>query len=286
MAIQITIDWISATSHETAHRYEYVAYPQLHDWENWKLCAGINGYTLGSSHVSGVKTFYNPQRKDMGKHIIYTGKVLQKLVNFYDIGKFDILRHHIDAGHNITRLDVAIDFIDTDLRVQSFQDAFTEGLAETRLKSASIVKSLSGAGHTLYIGSRKKRKNLVRVYDKQAEAGLDYRCIRVELQIMGKKATKAGIVITNEDNLKQTCLGVIKQVIHFPSIELWHDMMLDVNRVRLNGDIKTESNTRLWLLNQIPKNIAKEIQIDVDFWAQFKMQVDSACGSIGVDFIE
>lgn len=280
--IQLTIDWISATSHVQTETKEYTAHPALHDWENWQEVAGANGYTVGGKHQSGAKVYVNYQRRDMGKHIIYSGKVLQRINKMYDVDSFEILKHHIDSGHNITRIDVAVDFVGYGVKVQDFQNAFMQGHVITRLRSASMIRSLTDNGHTFYLGSRKKRKKLVRVYDKASEQGIDGDWIRVELQLMGRPATELAMRAIRDKSITSVLIGAIIGVADFHTIPVWDLMKHDQLAIKLGSISNDKGNTQKWLLEQCLPALAKEIAIDVKFWAQFTLHLNDLLESVHV----
>jgi len=269
----VTIDWISATAHRAVVDLNYTAHPTLHDWENWIEVNGVNGYTIGAKHESGAKAYVNMDRPDMGKHIIYSGKTMQRIKEMYDTSSIDILNHHIESGHSITRLDIALDFYGAGLTVQDFQDAFMNHHVITRLRSATLVQSLTGSGHTLYIGSRKKRKKLVRVYDKAAEMGWDFNCVRVEVQLMGKPATQAGKKIVSGKSTSDTMLAVMKNVVNFPTINQWNMAVEGKYDVQIGTQYDGVGNTRKWLEETVLPCIAREAVLDANWWIQYEMDL-------------
>lgn len=280
MAIQLIIDWISVTSHNVYPLQSYATHPVLHDWENWKLCSGKNGYNEGCKHESGVSVYKNSQRPDMGYHMIYSGKTLGRIKKMYDVDAIEILAHHIDSGHNITRIDVAIDFLNTGVNVQHFVNAWDNGLVETRLRSASIVKSLTDDGYTFYVGSRKKRKKLVRIYNKGIESGTGLDWVRVELQLMGKPATQLSILMVRDPSIQNAILQAVKDVIHFPSVMVWRDAFSDTQRLKLVSESDRCGDTRKWLEKQVHPCLKREITLDVEWWIQFKMSLESKIGGM------
>lgn len=274
METRLLIDWISATNHKPQTHLQYTAHPALHDWENWEITNGANGYTIGAKHESGAKVYYNPDRKDMGRHIIYSGKVLERINQMYSINSMDVLKYHIETGHNIARIDIALDFVGSAVTVVDFQDAFVAGQSVTRLRSASVIKSLTDRGHTFYIGSKKKRKKLIRIYDKSAEQNWDFPCIRVELQLMGKPATKVAIDAIRGDSVKAVLLGAIKDVIDFPLIQEWTNAMENAENVNLGTEYDGQGDTLTWLNGAVRTSIIKYAVLNMMWWTQFKLDID------------
>jgi DNA relaxase NicK len=247
----------------------------LRVWDDWKLINGRNGYTQGSKHITGVTAYRNPERPDMGRHVIYPGKAIQRIKEMYDISAYYILQHHIKNGHNIARIDMAIDFLHTGIAVQQFVDAFDNGHINTRLRSATIVKSLTDSGYTFYLGSRKARKKLVRIYDKGAETntGLDW--VRVEVQLMGKPATQVSKLLVWHSSLEAVLLRSIKDVIDCPTIEVWRDAFSGKEPIKLQSESDIPGNTREWLDKQVFPALKREISLDAKWWVQYKMALEA-----------
>lgn len=271
----IGIDWISTTSHDKYDKDTFNVDKRLMDWNEWSLISGSNGYDIGAKHnPSGIKSYKSSSRKDMGTHTIYSGTTLKKLKRIYQMNSQDILKSHVESGHSITRIDLMIDFKECGLDVQMFQDAFLNGYADTRLRSASMIKNLTDKGHTFYIGSRKSRKKLVRIYDKSAELNIDGNWVRVELQLMGKPATQLSKEMMLRDSIEQTILEAIKGVINFPTIREWSHVFAYKRSIRLTGNTSQQSNTRKWLTEQVFTALAREISLDYQWWTQYKFSAE------------
>lgn len=271
MEILIRIDWISVTDKKPSE-FKGSSHPSLQD-ANWEECNGKNGYNIGQKHVTGVREYKNYSRNDMGCHIVYSSKALDRIKNMRNIGGTDVLLHHIKSGHNIARLDLAIDFVGYGLAVDDFVFAFNNGFVKTKLRKASVIQSLTGGGSTLYIGSMKKRKNLVRVYDKGAEQGISANWVRVELQVMGKKATSTGKTIAMSENIKETIIGLILGVIDFPTISAWKQLTEDTSEIKMSTIPKEQGDTERWIMKQVVPAMRRTIVLNADFWVQFQMAV-------------
>jgi len=271
----LMLDWIAITDHINENKKNYSAHELLHDFHNWSSVNGQNGYSEGAKHPLGVRAYRNPLRPDMGTHVIYTGKAIQKMNEEYVMDGIDILRYHARAGHSVTRLDIAMDFKGHGLRVDDFKRAFMDGYAETRLKSASEIVNLTAMGHTFYIGSRKSKKKLIRIYDKGAEQKTNEDWLRIELQIMGKSATTLSQKMYESSDVKRVLLGAIRDVINFPTIVPYAEAMSDCDSVRLGSNSSTKGNTQKWLMEQCLPALAKQVVIDFEFWMQFKLALNA-----------
>jgi len=258
MEKRLIIDWISITSHKT---YDYVgsaSHPCINNFDDWEITTGKNGYNEGVKHKTGVSTYRNLKRMDMGKHTIYSGKALQNILLKYLVKPDDILSWHAGRGDNFARVDIAIDFIASDLTVQNFVDAYEKNEHVTTLKSASEIRTISGEGHTLYIGSTRKRKKLMRIYDKRSETKTIIPWIRAEIQIMGKPATRLVNMMIAGSSIESVMLGAIADVCDFPTIPLWSDAMKDKSNISIGASNDKLSNTREWLDKVVFNSILNE----------------------------
>lgn len=281
MGVSILIDWISAT--DKTGRGVAKTFPPLLSGDDWAECGGKNGYTLGQKHLTGTRVYTNQKRPDMGNHIIYSGKTLDKIGVNMGMSSVDLIKYHIDSGHTIARLDLAIDFIGYSLWVDDFVQAFEKSEAKTLLRSATLLKSLTNEGETLYIGSMKKRKNLVRIYNKGIETGMSQDWVRVELQIMGKKATLAGREVAETRTIEESILSLIKGVIDFPTVPVWNMLMHDQLSAKMSLSSSKATSTETWLFNQVVPSLARVIVLNTEFWGQFVMALKEELPS-GHDF--
>ena len=269
MEILIRIDWISCTDKKPLENKSSY-HPSLQDGI-WEECSGKNGYNIGQKHATGTRQYINYNRLDMGQHVVYSSKSLDRIKAMKNISGTDVLIHHINEGHNIARLDLAIDFLGYGAKVENFIFAFQNGYAITKLRKASVIQSLTDNGETLYIGSMKKRKNLVRIYNKGAEQGTDNDWTRVELQIMGKKATSTAMTIATSEDIKTTILGIIRSVIDFPTVSVWKSLTSDIQKIKMSSIPKTQGDTEKWIMTQVLPALARTIVLNADFWVHFKL---------------
>jgi hypothetical protein len=102
----------------------------------------------------------------------------------------------IDAGYNITRIDIAIDLHGFPFSVM---DVAKERQSSAYIGRKRVVTVIDGvAGATLYVGSRQSEK-MVRVYDKAAEQGVFGAWIRCEVEYKGDTAKNAGMAVVGRN---------------------------------------------------------------------------------------
>ncbi len=251
MAISITIDWISVTAHESFFDGEFMVMTDLQKWEQWELTKGANGYDNGAKHKSGLRAYSSSTRPDMGQHYIYNGSSLAWIERETGKNGINVLKYHVQRGHNVARVDLAIDFIGESIVVQDFIDAYDSGRCVTKSKKASEIKSKGERGHTFYIGSTKKRKKLTRIYDKGAESGDMSDWLRVECQIMGKPATTVCGMINNSTNPVVPILGAIKSIVDFVGIGQWDRLMTEYSMIKIGSQSAKIPDSKNWLINQV-----------------------------------
>ena len=170
-------------------------------FEDWETVRGGVGYDLGARHITGVKKLKSSTREDMGIHVIYSGTSLRRIEEHYKMDLVDLLRFHRLKGDKVARLDVAIDLINTGVAVDDFVRDYHEKRVRTLTKQGTVIKGLDSDDYTFYIGSRKARKKLLRIYNKAAEQKIEGDWIRVELQVMGKPATNLADILVKSDNV-------------------------------------------------------------------------------------
>lgn len=271
--IMTTIDWISVTA-DYVEPARYVVPKEIRMFEEWKLTKGRLGYNVGARHITGAIQLHSTTEHRMGIHVIYSGKAIVNIEEHKMLNKIDLLQYHMECGHRIVRLDLAVDFINAGVTVDDFQHAFGNGEVVTRARSGTVVQSLTGRGHTFYIGSRKARKKLLRIYDKGAEQNLDVDWLRVEMQIMGTPAEKATSRIAKSSQKSHTIIGIIQGYCDFPTVSMWKRATHDVNATDIGSIRHERGGTRKWLETQVMSALVDECLLDIDYYVQYTLMLD------------
>lgn len=225
---------------------------------------------------NGVRILTNPDRPEMGHHVILSGKALQKLVAA-GIDLFDLVHDVLALGAKIKRLDLALDIQESGEKVETFVDAYRDGLAETATRSFHEVRGLLPEnGHTAYFGSRTSER-MVRVYDKAAETGLlPLSWLRVEAEIKGNRAHGIARHLIELPTKQRTRAihGIIRDIVDFPTIPAWAGA-LDAVEIDLAPSGRKDTDTKKWLLDACAQSLAKYIEReDQEFMGTFLMTVD------------
>lgn len=282
------IDWLSVTAKvkdDSVRLYSGVL-PYLSD-EPYEEIKPKLGYTIARRFTAvGVIEMSNPERPDMGIHSIYSGQALARMQSA-GFNPVTILQWHVGKGHNVARIDVKLDCIDTGLDIAALASRADNGEIETQAKAITNVQSMGCSGHTLYIGSLKKRKKLLRIYDKAAELGTaldgvlsDHK--RIELEVHGKPATSLAKELASSSNIGLQIAGAIKGYANFQSDEVWQEIFHCADAWKLGSQSAIKTDGRVdWLLKQCAPALAKELAVNPAFMALFTERVTYELEKIG-----
>lgn len=230
-----------------------------------------NGYSEAYRFPSGAILMQNPDVERMGTHVIYSAKAIANCENMYDVKQFGLLEY-IAKNAKITRLDIRFDYIDHDVDIRALYDEIVSGKHKTRAKSFAYVESAKSGqetgASTCYVGSQKKRKKLLRIYDKGAQTGLDDFWTRYELEFRGGTSQNAAndLLITGEKRRGSKILEMINGYIDLSgTIEAF----ADIEGVKVSVPKYEKSDTAKWLLTTVAKTLAKECHLDNSLYEQF-----------------
>lgn len=193
------IDWFRYTvPYDTGIRF---ALPDCHITNtNPNTKRGILGYTKQIITDEGYRIAWSPERQDMGILVDISGSA----INTPDWSHYtippDLLFHHIaEYGGRLTRIDYAVDLIDTQYSPMYFSEQISAGAIQFRGKEWTHIERNIGKrgawrpdGNTVYLGSRTSERFL-RCYDKAAQSKImGTSWTRIELEIKGKRAQEVG----------------------------------------------------------------------------------------------
>lgn len=223
----------------------------------WIEAKGRNGYALARQYMNGVIEYSQPANKNMGTHIVYSGKALRTIVSM-EIAPVKVLTLHAENGHMFSRLDIAIDFVDMNLDIGKLADDFSARRVNTRVRSKpTIISKGDGVIETLYIGSKKKRSKLLRIYDKAREQGRDGEdWKRVELELRGKNATRGAQYIAESEEPLSAMVALVRGFCDFTHDEVWNSVM-DSEPVYMPTTELSDGATKKWLLEVCATSLAK-----------------------------
>ena len=278
-----TIDWLSYTLPWNSPRIkrlspevsiEVIAERASGMIERWYAEKPLHGYRwqVVSVEKPGLRVMISPRNHDMGVHVQFAGSALA------GESVLDRLAYALEAGGNVTRIDVAVDVAQA-WDIPALYELARDGGAKCRSKKFSLITSTEGT--TFYAGSRTSEKFL-RIYDKAAQTSSSRPWTRIELECKGDFARNIAKFLAME-GLPQVP-AVIRGFFDLPSVPVWADTMdSHIEAVSL-PKVERQSNTRGWLLEQVAPALAKYLEHEPAFLQQFITRVECLLPSQAPDF--
>jgi len=249
MPIEYSIDWMSITMLQPLTQQDI-------DCDYWRPVKRRNGYQIAEQNELLVVWLRNQTFDRMKEHLIISGTAMRRTIARH--GETHLIE--LAANNTITRIDLAVDFTGDDFK--TVYDVFNA--IKTQSKKRREIKSLEPGdnGHTCYVGSAKSDK-MIRVYDKQAEAKLDEKRTRLEVQLKGKRAQEAIMKLKRGEKTG----GMIR---FFTGVEFIPDEPVKCTVA------EKETDTQHWLLTVVAPTLAREIKKDAGLESAFWFSVQAA----------
>lgn len=221
------IDWVSLTFKDIK-KIDEIFFLLGMEKNNFEFSeSGIFGYTRNYRYEH-INLYYNPDRIEMGFHLIMSGQGCREYEAFMFEREFewsDFFDWVTTFGAHFTRLDVAIDCFENELNLAQVLSATRKGACVSRIKYMSEyrrVKLSDGSvyGRTLYFGSRSSEV-MIRMYDKRQERiDRNYYVpfdswVRCELEMKSDSANKFAEIIANGNDLGMCIKGVLGNSLRF-----------------------------------------------------------------------
>jgi len=221
----------------------------------------FNGYTVGSLYGDGRILMTNPERPEMGAHLLWQGQACDDC----PIDHKKLVNHLLSANFSFSRIDMAIDCIGFNLRPERATEEIDQKRCKTRAKSAPRQDDAIKTGYTQYVG-KKTSEIFLKLYDKAAEMGTDEDHTRVELTARHARADYAARQIVSGVDFRQMVVAFAD----FPHWREWQEIM-DVVPVKLPAE-RPETNTERWLLDACAPALARVIYFasNTEFYEKFK----------------
>ena len=227
----------------------------------WSREKGMQGYTATWRHASGAWVGFDGDDAQ-GVHVFLPGDALRLFGDAVE----DVLASY---EWDCTRIDIAVDIKD-----KCVDDVLADGVdIVSRSREETLMDKLKGkgaGGKTLYIGSLRGSRALVRIYDKHAEAGLDYKLLRVEVQLRREWAKLAYRLWRSGVDMRSFLLKHIdfrdKNSNNHPSrrkrLDWWENALDSGNLMKIvyhTGEtiVQTVERTASWLHRQVATSLAK-----------------------------
>jgi len=267
------IDWISCTfPYEYSSRWKSCVHPA--DTNHYIESKARNGYQHATTYASGAVVMVNHDRPEMGWHVIYTARAINQLKEISGVTQKQLLQH-LSSGAKVSRLDIKLDVKDSGLIIEDLYNDAKAGRIETKSRSVGYVESAKtgdeiGAA-TCYVGSMKKRKKLLRVYDKTAQSqGFgDLKRFELELRSRAALAPVKRLKSTNEQQWGEIIGGLIKGFCYWPENPAIIEIFNDLTAIKIGVTQEPVGNTKLWLLNVCAPVLAKQSILDSSLFGEF-----------------
>lgn len=250
----VKIDWLAVTFQAKRHDLKRLYPGGLA--ADWLDCPPCQGYTLARQFTDGRRENVNPDRPDMGTHVIFSGQCLNRISDMTGMDGLELLRHYVTLGVKITRLDIAVDAYDSGIDLRALKALFDSGKAVTNVKDSRIIEG-SGLhpGLTLYLGARTSEAFL-RCYDKAAEQGVNADWLRFELELKGSKAIRVAFILAAARNPYSVIQSIIKGHCDFSTDSAYQRIMTEAPTIVTRAK-DTAADTRSWLLNVCAPSLAR-----------------------------
>jgi len=228
----------------------------------------FHGYTIGRLSEFGHQVWKNPERPDMGTHVVWTGDACDDSPT----PVVTLIGQLLDSGARFTRIDLAIDAINFNLRPSRATKELNLGRVKTRAKTSRRTDDARLPGYTQYIG-KKSSESYIRIYDKAAEMGIEQDHTRVELVVRHTKAQSAASAIVFGNDFRR----LVVSIANFAEWSEWREAF-QVAEVKLPTERK-QTNTQKWLLEAVAPSLAREIVLSGNtlFYEMFKLAVSDHC---------
>lgn len=286
MEISANIDWISATYPYTGDKKSIArVLPDDHNGEHTIIRATM-GYDTALQYKSGAMMLWHTKHPNMGIHVVYSAKAIASACENFGIEQWEII-DYLSIDGKITRLDVALDVANVPIDIRQLHSDALSGKIKTRTKSIDYVESAKvGQEHgarTLYLGSMKKRKKLLRIYDKGMQLNLNNYLTRFELETHGQIAHNAALGLTQDiERMAQSISGMIKGYADMSQSVPSEVFTSDAIKIALPKYKK--SDTANWLIDIVAKTLAKEVYSNPDVLKQFSERFIQEYGAIASEW--
>jgi len=246
--VSLSIDWISCTFKNSKN----LSYPPELTKEKVE-CKPFNGYNLAVRYSDGRIELTHTTRKEMGVHIAASGLCLKAIC----CSPENYLRYMVTAGALVTRLDLAIDCYNCNLKPSDATEEIKNERVSTLARQFPLWFDPTQKGYTQYIG-KKTSTAFARVYNKAAEMGVDGDWTRVECVFSGKRAMDAAQQALRGADYR----ALVRGFVDFSEWAEWREIM-SVAPVQTNAP-RAISNPKRWLLSSAAPSLARELYLDGD----------------------
>lgn len=223
-------------------------------------CKSFNAYNVGVRYSDGRVELHHTTRKEMGTHVITSGEVL----DHFPIPPIEFLSSLVANHARITRLDLAVDVKNGNLKPERATELLKQGKAKKRTRKNPRWDDPGNPGYTQYFG-KKSSEVFVRIYDKAAEMTGTGDWTRVEIVYHAERAHSAALKVLKNADFR----ALIRGFLDFEDWPEWSEIFTQ-EPISVKSE-KKDTNTQLWLLRVAAASLAREIHLagDDDFYFRF-----------------
>jgi hypothetical protein len=253
--ISITIDWLALNFKEyTLEAHEFITTYASSD--PVQATNARFGYSQAQVDSNGVQLQWNPDRDDMGHHVIFAGSSLRDLFQHSEVDPRTLLRAGLNAGGRVSRLDLACDLQGKALELSRLYKSLEQGNNRGASRTFGQIKS-AGGGETIYVGSRQSER-FIRIYNKSAQLGQTVEeWFRFELETKGMVSRALANMLVEQHNWQAVFVGLCSAMVSIPgSAEL--GAFYDETDCPIGlPKIEKSSNTEAWIEAQVIPAVSK-----------------------------
>ena len=229
----------------------------------------LYGYKHSIKHnSSGAIYLFGGHTPTMGNCQQFSGMAITSLMEAFGQASVPALHYVCDDRWKVTRLDIAIDCFDPELRPRHFYAALDRGDCKSIFRSwREIANKDLDVGHTVYGGGAESEKQL-RVYDKSAEQGQEGIWTRYEMVFNGKRAQEVWDMVKglqSDAQLLTEALRLLDSMVSFGKWDKWRDTFHPSSTAVWREVPRTQSKTWEWLMRQVAPAFRNQFDKDGDW---------------------
>lgn len=267
----ITLDWLAMTFKEYNHETERF----LSDYALFgasDTTKPTNGYREARTGTYGVVHMWNPDREEMGHHVIFSGSALRDLFSSSGISQQTLLAEAVQSRGRITRLDLACDTQELPISLDAIYQALERGECSGTARSFSQIHSLNG-GNTIYVGSRQSEK-FVRIYDKAAQQKIsNEHWKRLELETKGMVARAIASVLVQAEQWSAIFRTAITAMVDIPSSRDFRALLPSDDAKIGIPKLEKKTDREKWIDTQVTPAVVQHFQDNRDSAAVAKLRL-------------
>lgn len=228
-------------------------------------------YNTAYRAENGAIKMFHTEQPQMSTHWILSGETLG-IIRGEGHSDSDVIEQAVDLRGKVTRIDIAVtvhneDMSNLDITPNWINELANDGYMESRLKLDNGVSLPDMDIATCYIGSRKSRNRILRVYDKGVQLDIGkYKMTRIELETR-KNANAVVRALKNNEDIG----AIIRRYVDFPSVDQWVEIMGKESAIMPQiEDVRTIAEKRTkekadrwhWLMTSVAPALAKALYYD------------------------